>query len=326
MTSIDPYLPAGLTIEGLLAYLIGGVTFVSVIAVWRNLVEKRPKMARTRAVARSWHSQEAVGGHRRKRHLLHRRFSLSVLVIRRLRLLQTSETEKIRYKLFRAGLRSREAMGVYLIAKLVCPMAFAIVGGLLIYVLQFGHMPTTLRPVVLVAIVVFGFLAPDLYLSNVAARRQRALQRSLPDGLDLLVICAEAGLSLDAALQRVADEMAVSAPELADEFMVTTGEFNLLPERRLALLNLAKRADLPAIRAVVTTLIQTERYGTPLAHSLRVLSGEFREQRMLQAEEKAARLPATLTVPMIVFILPTLFIVLIGPAILDVYDNIISNS
>jgi tight adherence protein C len=126
---------------------------------------------------------------------------------------------------------------------------------------------------------------------------------------------------MDAALHRVAEEIAPASPDLADELIVTSVELNFLPERRLALLNLAKRVDLPALRGVVNTLIQTERYGTPLAHSLRVLSAEFREQRMLRAEEKAARLPATLTVPMIVFILPTLFVVLIGPAILGVLDQ-----
>ena len=123
-------------------------------------------------------------------------------------------------------------------------------------------------------------------------------------------------------MNRVAEELAISAPELADELALTSVELNFLPERRMALANFARRVDLPAIRGVVNTLIQTEKYGTPLAQSLRVLSAEFREQRMLRAEEKAARLPATLTVPMILFILPTLFIVLVGPAMIDVYDNI----
>jgi tight adherence protein C len=147
------------------------------------------------------------------------------------------------------------------------------------------------------------------------------LEKALPDGLDLLVICAEAGLSLDTALNRVADEMAHASPDLADELAITGVELTFLPERRLALLNLAKRVPLAAMRGMVGTLVQTEKYGTPLAQSLRVLSAELREQRMLRAEEKAARLPATLTVPMIVFILPTLFIVLIGPALIDVYDR-----
>ncbi len=151
--------------------------------------------------------------------------------------------------------------------------------------------------------------------------RQNRLRRQLPDGLDLLVICAEAGLSLDAALTRVSREIGFSAPDLADEIGLTAVELGFLPNRRQALMNLAKRTELPAIRGVVNTLVQTERYGTPLAHSLRVLSAEFREERMLKAEEKAAKLPATLTVPMILFILPTLFIVLVGPAIIQVMDT-----
>jgi tight adherence protein C len=148
------------------------------------------------------------------------------------------------------------------------------------------------------------------------------LRKQLPDALDLLVICAEAGLSLDAALTRVARELGGSAPQLADEFGLTSVELGFLPNRRQALLNLAKRTDLASVRGVVNTLVQTERYGTPLAHALRVLAAEFRDERMLKAEEKAARLPATLTVPMILFILPTLFLVLIGPAIIRTLETL----
>lgn len=186
-----------------------------------------------------------------------------------------------------------------------------------------GGKSASARLLLLLGAVVAGFYAPDLYLSNRAAKRRVALARQLPDGLDLLVVCAEAGLSLDVALTRVAEEIGKSAPELAEEFGLTAVELNFMPDRRQALANLGRRVDLPAVRGVVNTLIQTEKYGTPLAQSLRVLASEFREERLLRAEEKAARLPAILTVPMIVFILPALFIVLVGPAILDVYDNLI---
>jgi tight adherence protein C len=142
--------------------------------------------------------------------------------------------------------------------------------------------------------------------------------------LDLLVICAESGLSLDAGLERVAKEIGNASPDLAEELQLTSIELGFLPERRHALLNLNRRTNLAAIRGVVNTLVQTEKYGTPLSQSLRVLANEFRDQRLLRAEEKAARLPATLTVPMIVFILPVLFIVLIGPAIISVMDNMMS--
>jgi tight adherence protein C len=168
----------------------------------------------------------------------------------------------------------------------------------------------------------FGFFVPELYVNNLIKKRQLALTKSLPDGLDLLVICAESWLSLDAALERVANEIGAASPQLAEELSLTAIELGFLPERRQALLNLNRRTNLPSIRGVVNTLVQTEKYGTPLSQSLRVLANEFRDQRLLKAEEKAARLPATLTVPMILFILPVLFIVLVGPAAIQVMDNL----
>ena len=169
--------------------------------------------------------------------------------------------------------------------------------------------------------VLCGGYLPVVFLRNAISKRYQKLRRQLPDGLDLLVICAEAGLSLDAALTRVARELGGSAPELADELGLTSIELGFLPNRRQALLNLVRRVDLPPFRAVINTLMQTERYGTPLAHSLRVLASEFRDERMMRAEEKAARLPAIMTVPMILFILPALFVVLIGPAIVQVIET-----
>ena len=143
----------------------------------------------------------------------------------------------------------------------------------------------------------------------------------LPDGLDLMVICAEAGLSLDATLGRVSRELGNTWPELAEELGITAAELTFLPERRTAFENLNTRTDSDGIRGVVNTLTQTAKFGTPLAQSLRVLAAEMREARMTRAEEKAARLPAMLTVPMIIFILPTLFIVLLGPAAINIMDT-----
>lgn len=322
MSAVDAYLPAGLTVASLLAYAVGLVTFASVMATWRALIEQRPAAARIRAVTQrrlELQGEAARSERRRPRRQLPP--GLLPLLMRRLRHMRSSQVDRIRGKLLTAGFRSREAIGIYAGLKLAGPFVLAAVAILLVYGAQLGQLPLTWRPAVPLAAVLLGFLAPDLYLRNTAAKRRHALQKALPDGLDLLVICAEAGLSLDAALNRVAEEVAISAPELADELALTAVELNFLPERRLALSNLAKRVDLPAARGVVNTLIQTEKYGTPLAQSLRVLSAEFREQRMLRAEEKAARLPATMTVPMILFILPTLFIVLVGPAMLDVYDS-----
>jgi len=166
-----------------------------------------------------------------------------------------------------------------------------------------------------------AFLLPSMALDRMVKARKKSMQLALPDTLDLMVICAEAGLSLDAALTRVAGEIHTNSRAMAEELQITCAELGFLPDRKQALLNFAERVAVPSIRGVVNTLIQSEKYGTPISQSLRVLSAEFRDTRMLAAEEKAARLPAILTVPMILFILPTLFVVLAGPAVIEVYDN-----
>jgi tight adherence protein C len=198
---------------------------------------------------------------------------------------------------------------------LVTPLVFALV--VWAAMMAVGQGPRTAALVAGLAIAA-GAFAPMIFVRNAAARRRIALTRSLPDALDLFVICAEAGLSLDAALRRVAREIAPAAPELADELALTEVELGFLAVRADALDNLATRTALPAVRGLVNLLQQTERYGTPLAQALRILAAEFRSTRMLQAEAKAARLPAVLTIPMIIFALPPLFIILIGPAILQV--------
>lgn len=320
MNPLQPYLPSGVTPETLLATIIGCLTFCSVLLAWRSLIEDRPRSSRMRAIARRRLEAEASAKAERKARRRSSGRGGSMLSPKGLRLLRAAQTERVAEKLLRAGIRSREAIVAYSLSKLACPILLAFLAVAVLAVDSFGLSGPS-RAAMICFVTIVGFFAPDIYLANLSAKRRLALQKALPDGLDLMVICAEAGLTLDAALHRVADEIAGASPELADELAITSVELNFLPERRLALLNLAKRVDLPALRGVVNTLIQTERYGTPLAQSLRVLSAEFREQRMLRAEEKAARLPAILTVPMIIFILPTLFIVLIGPAIIDVMNK-----
>jgi len=180
------------------------------------------------------------------------------------------------------------------------------------------------RYMTVAGVLVGAYKAPDVWLKNKVTKRSHAVRKGLPDALDLLVICAEAGLTVDAAFGRVAKELGKAYPELGDEFGLTAIELGFLNERRQAFENLAMRVDLEAIRGVVTTMIQTEKYGTPLASALRVLSAEFRNERMMRAEEKAARLPAIMTVPLILFILPTLFIVILGPAACAISDSFLS--
>jgi tight adherence protein C len=304
--------------ETTLAVLAGVLVFVSVIAVGNALVPHDPMASRLRSHQKRREQLRAglLSGNTANDR---KRASVGLLkrLLDRLQLLRGDEARKTSDQLAQAGWRSRDALVIYLGLRLALPFA----GAIAALFLMVGLMPqaTGMNKLlgVLLAAIVLGFL-PVFGLKQAIKRRQTRLRRQLPDGLDLLVICAEAGLSLDAALSRVARELGLSCPDLADELGLTSVELGFLPNRRQALMNLVKRTDLPAIRGVVNTLVQTERYGTPLAHSLRVLSAEFREERMLKAEEKAAKLPATLTVPMILFILPTLFIVLIGPAMIQV--------
>ena len=167
---------------------------------------------------------------------------------------------------------------------------------------------------------ILGYKAPDLFVNNMRQKRTDAIRKGLPDALDLLVICAEAGLTVDSAFSRVSKELGRAYPELGEEFALTSIELGFLTERRQAFENFAYRVNLESVKGVVTTMIQTEKYGTPLASALRVLSAEFRNERMMRAEEKAARLPAIMTVPLILFILPVLFIVILGPAACSLSD------
>jgi tight adherence protein C len=180
------------------------------------------------------------------------------------------------------------------------------------------------RYMTVAGVIGLSYKAPDIWLKNKVTKRSHAIRKGLPDALDLLVICAEAGLTVDAAFGRVSKELGKAYPELGDEFGLTAIELGFLNERRQAFENLANRVDLEAVRGVVTTMIQTEKYGTPLASALRVLSAEFRHQRMMRAEEKAARLPAIMTVPLILFILPTLFVVILGPASCSIHDHFLN--
>ena len=234
----------------------------------------------------------------------------------------TTEQRALLTALAAAGIRGHGRLASLLTAKGCSAVAFVMAGWLLLEWRELFADSTTIRLAVLACAVLLGWRIPDVILSRLAARRQLRLEQGMPDALDLLVFCAEAGLSLDGSLTRVAREIGNAAPELADELGLTAIELGFLPNRTEALRNLQKRADMPSIRGVINTLVQTERYGTPLASSLRVLTAEYRDQRMMKAEEKAGRLPATLTVPMILFILPTLFIVLCGPAAINVMHTL----
>ncbi len=294
-----------------------GAVFLTLGSLYQAFSPREAVNARARAQAqrRKEARAKALAPHRPKQ----RRRPVKAVrgLLDRLKLTRGADDAKTAELLARAGWRSRDAATMFSGLRVGMP----IVIGVLAYMLAsiaFHHIPLLLHALIGMIGIGVGAYAPAIFVGHVAQQRRKKIELGLPDALDLFVICSEAGLSLDATIARVAKEMGPAVPELADELGLTTIELGFLPNRGDALANLNKRVNSPAVRNLINTLAQTEKYGTPLAQSLRDLATQFREERMMKAETKGARLPATLTIPMIVFILPPLFVVLIGPAIIQV--------
>ena len=317
---MEAYLPAGTSIEDVLIIMSALSAGSVAVSIWFTLLYKEPGVRRAKLIAaqRTALRSTVVGPRRRQERLP--TIGLMRQVVDRLNLLKSGQAERISLKLMRAGWRSKDAIIGYLFAKLALPLSFGVLVVFFLYGLDLYDLQPTTKLGVALASVIFGAYLPDIVIKNKTQKRQHTIGKALPDALDLMVICAEAGLSLDATLNRVSQEMELACLELADELGLTGLELGFLPDRRKALQNLALRVDLPVVRGVVNTLMQAEKYGTPLAQSLRIMSAESRNERVMKAEEKAARLPALLTVPMIIFVLPPLFVVLLGRAILNLMD------
>lgn len=221
-----------------------------------------------------------------------------------------------------AGLRSQNALNIFLVARFLLPFMFLALTA--IWIFGLGGLAGKPLPVRLLATIVggyVGFYLPNIYVRNRISKRQHSIRRAWPDALDLMLICVESGISIEAAMRRVADEIADQSAELAEEMVLTTAELSFLQDRRTALENLGNRTQLEGVKSVTQALIQAERYGTPIAQALRVLAQEGRDERMNEAEKKAAALPPKLTVPMILFFLPVLMAVILGPAGIQVADK-----
>ena len=290
------------------------------------LYERRTRMARVRAAVGPRAGRLQVAGNLRgKQSQAWQQSVLNFMKVatRRATIAKDRHSRDTRTLLMGAGFKGRDCVVVYTFFKLVSPIVFLAGAALVIYGLDPIGKGIYADVAAVMAAALVGSKLPDLIVKNMRQKRLEAIRKALPDSLDMLVICAEAGLSSDAALKRVVTEISRKASVLGEELNQTALELSFMPERRTALENLSERAPLPAVNAFVNTLIQAEKYGTPLARAFKVLSQEQRTERMLKAEEKAGRLPATMTVPMMLFILPALFIVLIGPAVLDILDNFI---
>lgn len=234
------------------------------------------------------------------------------------RLLETKET---RDRLKMAGLRTQKHVITFLFFRAVLPFVAAGAAFVYLYITGGLGLPPLLRVVAVLFIAYIGFYIPNIFVTNMISKRQLSIRRAFPDALDLLLICVESGMSIEAAFNKVSEEIGSQSIELAEEMSLTTAELSYLQERRQAYENLAKRTGLPGVKGVVTSLIQAERYGTPVGQALRVLAQENRDMRMQEAERLAAGLPPKLTVPMVLFFLPVIFIVILGPSAIQIMDK-----
>lgn len=239
-------------------------------------------------------------------------------VVESLKLLEVFDADSARKKLMMAGHRGQGPVFTFMAARLGLPFVVATFMGIYVYLLDGFELDSFGRLLATMAGFFAGFYLPNIYISNAVSKRQQKIREAWPDSLDLLLICVESGMSVEAAFQKVGDEVGPNCPELAEELGLTTAELSYLQERKQAYVNLAERTGLDAVKGVVTALVQSEKYGTPLGQSLRVMAKESRDLRMQEAEKKAAALPPKLTVPMIGFFLPVLFAVILGPAIMGV--------
>ena len=311
--------------DNILAAFVAVVCFATIVTIAtpmfnRSNLESRLKSVATRREELRRKSREALakkGGQNSLRHLDEGMYKK---VVDRLQLSRLLEDPKVVEKLAQAGFRGPRPVSTFYFFRFVLPFVFGAVVAIYLFLINDFGLPAMQRIAISVGGLTLGYYAPNIFISNAAQKRRESVVGAFPDALDLLLICVESGMSIEAAIQKVSQEIGGSSIELAEELTLLTAEISYLPERRQAYEGLARRTNHPGIKSVTTAMIQAERYGTPLGSALRVMAKENRDMRLTAAEKKAAQLPAKLTVPMIVFFLPVLFVVILGPAILTVID------
>jgi len=307
--------------EFLITAVVGIFAFATIVTLGipflegKGLDDRLNTVSKRREELRAKH-HAALNAKRGSLRVEHNNFMKATLD--RFSLTKILEGENSREKLAMAGYRGQGPLITFMFFRFVMP--FILFGVVLFYTFVILHLDWSTLKKVLAAVAGagLGFYLPDLFVNNMIARRQQSIMRAFPDALDLMLICVESGMSIETAFTRVAGEIGAQSAELAEEFALTTAELSYLPDRRAAFDNLAKRCGHDGVKAVATALNQAEKYGTPLGQALRVTATENREMRMQEAERKAASLPAKLTVPMIIFFLPCLFAVIMGPAIIKI--------
>ncbi len=306
--------------EQLFAMLIGVAAFATVLTIAAPFFQNDKLRARMKSVSTERERLKALSraslsqgeGRLRERP----QAGLMAQLVESLNLRKLFEAEASRDKLRQAGYRSERHLVTFLAIRAIVPIVLAILVFVYSSTVFADRIPQSMRMVATLFGLVGGYYMPNMFLKNLAQRRQESIKRAWSDALDLLLICVESGMAIEPAMQRVAREIGSQSVPLAEELTLTTAELSFLNDRRKAFENLGKRTGLPTVKSVVTSLIQSERYGTPLGTALRVLAQENRDMRMGEAEKKAAALPPKLTVPMVMFFLPVIFIVILGPSVI----------
>jgi tight adherence protein C len=308
----------------LVPLMTSAAAFFAVLGLLLPLIQRSPYGSRLRAITERRNELTAAARKRLEkrptlRQQMSARVSLMKTVLERLNMRDLMEQPALRKRMLQAGKRSNHAVVSFAFTQLALPVVLAAVAALVLFGSPtYKETAVVIRLAIVFGGAVVGYYMPQILLSNAIKKRQEAILLKLPDALDLMVICVEAGMSVEAAFQKVSEEMTVDGPELSEEWGLAYTELAFLNDRRAALENLAERTGLATVKSMVTALAQAERYGTPVGVSLRVVAQENRDTRMSRAEEKAASLPAKLTVPMVMFFLPVLFMVLIGPTIVGI--------
>ncbi|MBX9575017.1 MAG: type II secretion system F family protein [Caulobacteraceae bacterium] len=313
--------------QNLLSLAVGVLAFAAILGLLTGLtggaqLDKRMKAVGERRDELKRRSRQAIaqqgqgpGG------LRHTDDGFKKRVVERLNLTKLLEDPKVAEKMAQAGYRGPKPLTTFYFFRFSMPFVFMAVAVFYLFIFNDFGLPLMTRVLAVMVATVLGFYAPNLFLENRISKRRTSIMQAFPDALDLLLICVEAGMSIEAAIQKVSQEIGGSSIDLAEELTLLSAELSYLPDRRMAYEGLAKRTNHPGVRSVATAMTQAETYGTPLGAALRTMAKENREMRLSAAEKKAAALPAKLTVPMIIFFLPVLFIVILTPAIINIQDT-----
>lgn len=303
----------------LLAILVAICVGITLLTLASNFIPSDTLARRMKSVTSErerLRARERAAQDAGSKQLRHRKQRFTTDIVEKFELNRWLYADDAKARLASAGFRGPQAETTFLFSRLVTPLLFFILSVFYVFVMAPPDMPLTKALGILILALYCGIKAPEIYLKNTTIKRQDSMRRALPDALDLLLICIESGMSIEHAFRRVSMEIGMQSLPLAEELALTTAELSYLPERRTAYSNFAARTGLDGVKQISTSLIQAEKYGTPLGQALRVTARDIRDQRMTEAEKKGAALPPKLTVPMIVFFLPVLIAVIIGPAIL----------